>query len=49
MACILQRPRTNLECDSLPMRRVDGFDNGHGILELSSPSEQLAVKGDTLW
>lgn len=38
--------QTNLERDILPMRRVDGLDDGHGVLELAAPAEELAVQGD---
>lgn len=30
------------------MRGIDGFDYGYGILELSTPTEKLAVESDTL-
>lgn len=38
----------NLESDSLPVGRIDRFDDRHCGLELPTTTEKLAVEGDVL-
>lgn len=41
--------RTDLECDPLPMWRVDGLHDGHGRLKLPTASEKLTIKCNVRW